>query len=446
MGNYRPIAILPSFSKIFEKVLFNRITSFLELDNMLDNNQFGFRKGKNTALAIFKMLRQVWEEINNKKTGIALFLDLSMAFDCVSHTILLSKLEAAGIRGTSLSLLESYLQNRTQSTVIDVYNRGTKEVEHVMSDFESTTLGVPQGSILGPLLFLVYINELPKITKHLCVLFADDATIFIPQDNLNYTDFEAEVNKTLQIVTDWLGSINLKVNIDKTKILQFSNYKTLPLNLNILNEGNKISEITETNFLGVTLDNHLNWKAHINKINSRLTKYCYALSVLSNITSKSVAISAYYGYVYPQLSYGIIFWGNSVHVNSIFLMQKRCLRNIYNLDSTDTLRDLFKNNFLTVTCIYILELCHFVKTNEEHYFSKQSSRAGTLRTKHKYNMCIPQVNNTLFYKSTFVTSIKVFNHLPLELKTLQGDKFKNNLKKWLLTQTFYNLEEYFNTN
>lgn len=123
-----------------------------------------------------------------------------------------------------------------------------------------------------------------------------------------------------------------------------------------------MKEIDVANFLGVTIDCHLNWKAHISKINNRITKYCYVLSILSGAASKTVAINAYYGYVYPQLSYGIIFWGNSVDIQSTFILQKRCLRNIYSMDDTESLRDVYKNyKFLTLTSLYILELCIFVK-------------------------------------------------------------------------------------
>lgn len=444
MENYRPIAILPSFSKIFEKVLLNRITSFLDANKILNNHQFGFRKGKNTTLAIFKMLKQVWDGINDKKTGIAVFLDLSMAFDCVSHEILLRKLEAVGIRGTSLSLIKSYLSNRYQATIIDVYNKDTKTLEQVQSVFEEIHIGVPQGSILGPLLFILYINELPNIIQHLCVMFADDATIFIPQNNLSISDFEKEVNETINKVTNWLEFINLKVNIKKTNILQFKSYKTEPLELNIINKGNKVKEINVTNFLGITIDCHLNWKAHINNINNKITKYCYALSIIRGAASKSVAISTYYGYVYPQLSYGIIFWGDSVNIQSTFILQKRCLRSIYNLEDTESLRDIFKTNkFLTLTGLYILELCLFVKNNEDTYYNLQSNRTCNLRSKYKNNICMPQINNTMYYKSCYINGIKIFNQLPCHIKTLCGNKFKQTLKEWLLAKAYYSVKEYY---
>lgn len=443
INNYRPIALLPCFSKIFEKVIYNRLSSFLELNNIINKNQFGFQKEKNTSLAIFKMLKQVGEEINLKKPGIALFLDLSKAFDCVDHSILLRKLEHVGIRGQAQKLIESYLQNRTQSTVLDAYNKTSKTIEQTKSKFESISLGVPQGSILGPLLFLIYINDLPQVTKHLCIMFADDATIYIPKQNKNVMEYELEINNTLKTVASWLENINLKVNVDKTKLVQFKNYKQHPIKLEVCHNGSKVDIVSETNFLGVIIDTHLNWKSHVIKVNKKLSQYCYILSVLTNISSKEIAINAYYGYVYPQLNYGIIFWGNSVDIESTFILQKRCLRTIFKLHSTDSLRHVFKNNFLTITDIYILEICVFVKCNKHYFFENKSSRVENLRPKHKFNICIPQINNSMFHKSTFIMAVKIYNNLPLELKIVEGNKFKVKLKSWLMSKCHYNLKEYF---
>lgn len=197
------------------------------------------------------------------------------------------------------------------------------------------------------------------------------------------------------------------------------------------------------NFLGIQIDTNLNWKSHISKVNQKIAKYCYAISTLSHVSSKSIAKNTYYGHVFPQLCYGVIFWGNSVNVESVFIMQKKCIRAIYNMKSTESLRTVFKqNNFLTLTGIFILEICLFVKNNVT-YFNKKSSRADNLRSKYRYNICIPQVNNTMFYKSTYYTAIKIYNHLPIDIKQLNGNMFKNKLRNWLVSKVHYSLHEYF---
>ncbi|CAK1588936.1 unnamed protein product [Parnassius mnemosyne] len=216
------------------------------------------------------------------------------------------------------------------------------------------TLGLPQGSILGPLLFLVYVNDLPNVTDNRCVMFADDATIFIPDTQMN---FENNINKSLNIAVEWLNKFNLNVNLTKTKIIQFINNKTKSLNLNIADKDTQIETVDNINFLGVTIDCHLNWKSHIEKINKKISSYSYALSILAETTSVDVSRAAYFGQVYPLLVYGIIFWGNSTNVQSTFILQKRCLRIIYNMYSDETLRNVFKEKgYLTLTNIYILEI------------------------------------------------------------------------------------------
>jgi hypothetical protein len=250
---------------------------------------------------------------------------MSKAFDCVIHKTLLIQLEHTGIRGNSLKLMESYLTNRTQAVVLDTYNKDSRTIERILSEFKPISLGVPQGSVLGPLLFLVYDNELQLLFNYLCVMFADDAAIFVPNHGHNISEFNAVVNSTLGLAVDWLSSLNLKVNLSKTKILQFRNYKREAIRLNIINKDENIEEVDYINFLGVTIDTNLNWKLHIENNNRKICSYCYALSILRNVTSEDVARSAYFGYVYPLLSYGIIFWGCSVESQSSFVLQKKCV-------------------------------------------------------------------------------------------------------------------------
>lgn len=446
MGNHRPIALLPNFSKIFEKIIYNRILSFFTKNNILNTNQFGFQKGKNTTLAIFKVLRRIWTDIQKKKTAVGLFIDLSKAFDCVSHKILLRQLEHVGIRGAASKLIQSYLTNRQQATILDAYNKATKTITRVQSNYEENLQGVPQGSVLGPLLFLIYVNEFPLVLDHLCVMFADDATIFISEEKLNASNIVDELYNTIKKVMSWLSSINLKVNLDKTKIIQFTNYKQTAQDINLVVGSEKIEQVTSTNFLGITIDNNLNWKSHIEKINKTLSKTCYAISILSRITSTEVAKSAYYGNIYPFLTYGVIFWGNSANVQSTFILQKKCLRIIYNLNSMESARTLFiSNNILTLTCIYILEISLFVKEQNE-YFPRKSEKKKNLRPQYKYDICTVRPSSYILKKSTYVSGIKVYNHLPERIKALDGPQFKNKLKDFLVHKCFYNLNEYFSVN
>lgn len=441
--NYRPIALLPNFSKIFEKVIYNRLTTYLNKNNILSPSQFGFQKAKSTSLAVFKIFQQIWDLINEKKCCVSLLLDMSKAFDCVVHDILLQQLEHIGVRGNALQLFKSYLCSREQAVVIDKYDKTTKTFEHIQSGYEKVVLGVPQGSVLGPLLFLIYLNDLPLQMDEPCVMFADDATVLFSSDKGN-TNLNNNINCALSKITQWLLTLNLKVNLGKTKIIQFKNYKSEPLLLSVSKAGTEIEEVSSANFLGVKIDSHLNWKSHIDQLNKKISSGCYALSILSGACSETVVKTAYYGSVYPLLTYGVIYWGNSVDVNSTFILQKKCIRAIYRMRTEESLRYVFKEKrFLTLTGIYILELCLFVK-NQLGYFSKMSSLKCNIRQQYKYNLQMPRVNNSIYKKCTYVMAIRIFNHLPIAIKALEGVTFKRKLKNWLLERVFYNLNEFYN--
>lgn len=212
-------------------------------------------------------------------------------------------------------------------------------------------------------------------------------------------------------------------------------------NFNIVRE--KISVQKQKQGVKVKIDTHLSWKSHISELNKKIAKACYALSVLSETCSESVLKSAYYGNVFSLLTYGIIYWGDSVDVMTTFRLQKRCLRTMYHLHCRRSLRNVFKEKeFLTLTGIYILKLCLFVKRNGE-YFTKISSLSHNLRTQYKYNYRIPKVHNKIMYKSAFIAAMRVFNNLPVDIKSVEGKEFKSALKRWLVNKAFYCMNEFY---
>ena len=208
--NYRPISVLPFFSKIFEKIISIYITDFIEENGLLYSNQFGFRKSHGTNHAIISLVEKVSKALDTGKFVIGIFLDLRKAFDTVNHDILIKKLESYGIRGNILNWLKSYLNNRTQYVHYNGYDSDKKTVTH----------GVPQGSILGPLLFILYINDFSRSSGLLfSILFADDTSVFI--EGTNYDKVIDIVNKELELINIWLIANKLTVNIKKTHYMMF---------------------------------------------------------------------------------------------------------------------------------------------------------------------------------------------------------------------------------
>ena len=215
-SNYRPISLLPIVSKIFEKLIFNRLNDFLSKHKILSPNQFGFQKSNSTEFAVNAILTKITNAFENKETAHCIFLDFAKGVDTVNHNILISKLEHYGIRGVCLNLFKNYLANRQQCT----------EINGTISDIEITKCGFPQGSILGPLLFLIYINDVVNSSELLkFYLFADDTTLFYSSKNKAET--EDTVNREIGKVTNWLISNKLSLNIKKVLLAHiFSSQKT----------------------------------------------------------------------------------------------------------------------------------------------------------------------------------------------------------------------------
>ena len=259
VNNYRPISLLSVFDKIIEKLMHKRLYSFLTEHDILFYNQFGFRKSNSTTYALLQITEMIKESIDKHKYGCGIFIDLRKAFDTVNHDILLIKLQHYGIRGTALKWFKSYLSNRKQY----VFHNGES------STLGDITCGVPQGSVLGPLLFLLYINDLPNISKVLeFYLFADDTNIYCEAKTLQELQFI--VNRELKELRTWLIVNRLSLNIDKTNFVIFHPYnKPVKQKITLKLHKNAISEKESVKYLGIMIDSTLTWKTHIDKISKK---------------------------------------------------------------------------------------------------------------------------------------------------------------------------------
>jgi hypothetical protein len=436
LENYRPIALLSVFSKIAERIIFNQIYDFIEREHILAKEQNGFRKNKSTTTAIYQLTKTVTENVDKRIPICALYMDLSKAFDFVDHTRLLEKLERYGIRGNALDLLKSYLCNRKQCTEIKRLCKNTKEEVAYYSKFRPLRRGVPQGSILGPLLFLIYINDLPTNVQHPMILFADDSTVLIKSESL--LSYNKDINNTLKNIIDWLQINRLKMNIEKTQIMQFHQSKINAINLDIKYNDECIEHTNVAKFLGLDIDNQLNWKVHTETLDKKINNFVFALRRITKSSDRKTALLAYHGYIGSILRYGIIFWGNSTNKKNVFIAQKKCIRAICSIKKTDSCKPYFKElKILTLASLYIYEVAVFVKSNPNMFPTK------SINSRHKYRINTVPGKTALLRNSILGMSSRIYNFLPDVLKQLHLEKFKKKLKEELINRAYYTIDDFF---
>ena len=300
IDNYRPISILPAFSKVFEKIISSRLINYLEKNNLLTEHQHGFRGQRSTESAVLQFVNNVYRNLEDKLHVAGVFIDLSKAFDTLDHKILLHKLEYLRIRGVSLKLFGSYLHARKQTVYCN----------QNYSPLQSIVKGVPQGSVLGPLFFLMYINDfINASTKFKFLMYADDTTLLISDKNLHslYRNLMSELQK----VKFWVQANKLKMNISKTNLILFQNRSIKNSILPVFLDEEIIKQVSHAKFLGVIIDENLNWKTHIDKICLKISKLNGILyKIRHNLTSESM-ISIYYTLCYPHLIYCVPIWAST---------------------------------------------------------------------------------------------------------------------------------------
>ena len=436
--NYRPISLLPQFGKLFEKIIKERIVAFLVEYNIITDHQYGFRKLHSTELAITDIQNKLLQNLDDNKITCTIFLDLAKAFDCVDHEILLRKLERYGIRGKTLLLIESYLSNRYHLT----------KVNGVESNLKLLEIGVPQGSILGPLLFILFINDLPRITNFSVKLFADDTFLSLEDNDLK--TLQNKTNTELKKISRWFSANKLTLNVTKSQYMivkRNNNKKSLP-NFTLKFNGKKMDRCSSYKYLGVHLDDKLNWKKHINYLCEKLSKMCGFFAKLRHCCNIILLKTIYYALVESHLQYCNMIWGNADTrvLEPLVKLQTKLIR-IMCFISRDEDRDIdqvFKNlGILKLTQLNKLTTAKFMykykngllpNDNFTNFFKAPvGNHRYPLRNRRNQDFQFEWAKTTFGMKKLQCIGVQIWNEILPEIRNSNSlREFKSKFKKFQL--------------
>ena len=439
--NYRPISLLITMSKILEKVIYVRVYNFLVETDQLYQSQYGFRSGHSCQNAISELVGTILKNQEENKLTIGVFIDLSKAFDTLSHDILLRKLHKYGIRGTALDWFKSYLSDRSMRVKIQSNNG---KIEY--SSYHPLSYGTPQGSCLGPLLFLIFINDLHySVSYGTSLLFADDTTLLHSHKNLRYLKWTVETD--LNSLMDWFKANKLTLNLDKTVCVLFNNKtKTKEITLDIGTHKLHNSEIVK--FLGVWIDDKMTWIKHVSTLMVKLKQNMHLLKLSNKFLTKKTKKLIYYAHIYSHLTYGILIWGNMINqlaMNKIQKILNSCFNLITGLAPTPI--NFKKEKMLRLHDLIQLEnrkLGYQLDKNllplNLHKLLWTDSRNKTLQKTHHYNTRdkhlpnLPKVSTVNYQRGFQFQSIKDYEATPVEIRNSSTlTSFVRKLKAHLLT-------------
>lgn len=367
LNNYRPIAVLSVISKIFDKCIHTQVLHYFLSNEYFSTKQYGFLPGKGCDLAVFEHVNKIVENIEDLKYCAGIYIDFKKAFDLVDLNILLHKLASYGIKNNELKLFQTFLFNRQQFV----------KLNDTCSDPRVINCGVPQGGVLGPFLFLVYINDLLELDYHSSIFaYADDTSLICSANN--QTVLKYKLQSDLDKLSSWLIENRIIINTNKTKVVVYS-YRP-GVNSNVKEDlilrchtyrclyqcvCNTIEIVPNIRYLGCIIDEKLKWDSHCKNLLTKLRKISYNIYHLRNYLDINALKKLYYSWFQSVLSYGIIHWGGTflTHVDPIVHIQIMVIRTIFGIRKYDSVSQLFvEHKIMTVMQLYLYKLINFLKS------------------------------------------------------------------------------------
>lgn len=408
INNYRPISLLSNISKIFEKAIYTRLENFTNMHNIVSKKQYGFQKQVGTNDAIYDLTKDIYKALDNKEHCLCIMIDLKKAFDTIPYSRLLHKLNTLGIRGIGGKLIKSYLSKRSQTT----------KINQTYSEQQQLTIGLPQGTILAPFLFNLYINDLLQLNlKSRILAFADDTCLLVISKSRE--QLYATANADFQKLKIWFKENKLTLNCQKTHYVEFRNKR---IETNNTLEISGIKRETSTKYLGIVIDEQLKWEEHVINVANKLRKTIYQFISLRHVANIEIQKLVYYALVQSHLTYGICAWGGTYQniITKLETIQKRILKIIHKKPRIFPSVDLYKlANVLKIKQLYIKDAVVAIH-KRKHTLEMQ---LHTHNTRYLSTQPVNQqrVNKTFTQNQSFYVGIIKYNELPQDIKDINNN-------------------------
>lgn len=434
-SNYRPISVLPIFAKILEYVILRRLEDYFYINKIFNSNQFGYTRKSSTESAMIHTLKSVYEGLDNRNAVALTAIDLSKAFDCVDHKILLTKLKKLQLPETFFNLIESYFTNRTQHVRI-----GTS-----ISPAEKMLCGTPQGGVLSGFFFNFFTCSIAKLNLHSNLyMYADDISLITcsPDPNTLKLDIESD----LESLNQWLKTHRLIPNAKKTKYIMFHNRKKFEpftvSSLNIKFDNVVLERVESIKILGLVIDERLNFNKHVEQINNNCIPFIFAFRRLRPFITERTALEMYYAYIHSRLAYMISLWATAPKytVESVEILQRKALRIVYRKDRTCRSNELYSEKILPMskfsefhTVVLILKMNNNLLKNN-HPFLRRCEIQNYV-TRGAKDFIVPLCSTVLAGNNFFIRGPKLFNELPDAIKRYNSiNIFKKRLSEFLFNK------------